>query len=61
MNTNLWCIFDIYGNTKQIEFIDPMSALPSEVQMISRNALVPPDPVNDSNNAGNDSRKLYLF
>jgi protein neuralized len=26
-----------------------MSALPSEIQMISRNALVPPDPVTDNN------------
>jgi protein neuralized len=57
----LWAIFDIYGNTKQIEFVDPMSALPSEVQMISRNTLVPPDPINDSNNTGNDSRKLLLI
>jgi hypothetical protein len=36
-----------------------MSALPSEVQMFSRNALIPPDPINDSNSTGNDSRKLF--
>jgi hypothetical protein len=62
VSSNLWAIFDIYGNTKQIEFVDPTSALPSEIQMISRNTLVPPDPINDSNSGNNESRnKFSLF
>ncbi|KAI6215558.1 Zinc finger, C3HC4 type [Aphelenchoides besseyi] len=56
VNVNLWGIFDVYGNSKSIEFVDTLSALPSEVHMISRNSIIPPDPVTDNRPNTNELR-----
>ncbi|KAI6188728.1 Zinc finger, C3HC4 type [Aphelenchoides besseyi] len=63
VNVNLWAIFDVYGNSKSIEFVDTLSALPSEVHMISRNSIIPPDPVTDNrpNTSGKFNRKNLIL
>ncbi|KAI6217392.1 Zinc finger, C3HC4 type [Aphelenchoides fujianensis] len=45
VNTNLWALWDIYGNSKAIEFVDTASALASEVMLSRNSTIIPPDPV----------------